>query len=198
MTTDTYPSLTVRTFLLGDADDRAQVTQLAHALDEQGVGKSLKGVIGNLSDAGCQAVDGELARMANGMLNGDLGTLVVAAWCKWRRLVEAARETAAEPGRAELVTLDEQRIVFERRPRVEVLVDEQRVATVTFVLTLEFIIKALVAVVRHGRLVAVNCASTVVVGTFAVEGCPQPVKQCRRTVDLPLVVNLGAGIPLLT
>jgi hypothetical protein len=198
MTGTTSPTpLAVQTFLFGDEDDRSRVAELSHALDEQQVGRNLKDWVGNLSEAGYQAIDGQLAETANEALNGDLGSLVLAAWQKWGKLVDAAKATVEEPERAEVVTLDEQRIVSQRRPHVDVLVDGAKVTSFTFILSLEFIIKTLVAVVRHGSLVAVQCGTTVVVGTLELEGCPRPIKQCQRTIDLPLAVNLGPGIPLL-
>lgn len=189
--------LTVRTFLFGDVDDRSAIGQLAESLEEQGAAKSLKDCVGGLSAAGYRAIHEQLAALANGLLNIEVGTLLVAAWCKWRRLIDAARATAADPERTELVTMQEHRILSQRRPDVDVLVDGVKVATFTFVLTLQSTVEAFVGVVRQGKLVAVDCGKTLITGTLGVEGCPRPLKQCQATIDLPLVVNLGHGVPLL-
>jgi hypothetical protein len=70
--------LTARVFLFGGTQDSAAA--LAQALDEQGVLDSLGGVAKTWSQVGREAAGGQLATVAHGLLELDLGDLVVGGW----------------------------------------------------------------------------------------------------------------------
>jgi hypothetical protein len=77
-----------------------------------------------------------------------------------------------------------------------VLIDDVQVAKIDFELTVVFDIKALVAVVRAGRLVALSGGQCEVAATFAAAGVL--LAQQRRRIDLSARLPLGVGIQLLT
>jgi hypothetical protein len=86
-------------------------------------------------------------------------------------------------------------ITFTHRPFVELLVNDARVATVRFELGVEFVVKGLVATVRHDHLVALHSGACDVTATLAAEG--RQLAKREAHVELPLVLHLGDGIPLL-
>jgi hypothetical protein len=186
--------LTASTFLFDDEDtDRA----LARALDEHGVLGSLDNALGLMAQTTREAAGDQVAAVADGVLDLDLGDLVVAGWRKQGELAAAAERTAANPGTAELVELATHRVSSIHHPYVELLVNDVRVTTVNFELDLEFEIKALVATVRDGRLVSLHSGDCDLSATLTAEGIRLASK--RRRFDLPLVVrwplllHLGGG-----
>ena len=186
--------LTASTFLFDDEDtDRA----LARALDEHGVLGSLDNALGLMAQTTREAAGDQVAAVADGVLDLDLGDLVVAGWRKQGQLAAAAERTAANPGTAELVELATHRVSSIHHPYVELLVNDVRVTTVNFELDLEFEIKALVATLRDGHLVSLHSGDCDLSATLTAEGIRLASK--RRRFDLPLVVrwplllHLGGG-----
>lgn len=185
--------VTARTFLLGEGQDSMQA--LAHALNDQRLGSFLGDALQGLSQAGRAAVSEEAAAAVHGLLDLDLGGLVVAGWRKHADLRAAARRTAAAPGSAEVVELATHRVTSTHTPSVDLLVDGARVTTLHFELGVEFLVKALVGTVRDRRLVAFRVGSCDVTATLALEGSRLLTR--REQLQLPLVIRLGEGIPLL-
>jgi len=147
-----------------------------------------------LSRAGRKAAGGQLASVAHGLLDLDLGDLVVGGWRKYADLTAAAKRTIATPDSTEVVEVATHSITSTHRPFVEVLVDDVHVATVRFELGVKFVVKGLVATVQHGHLVALTGGCDVT-ATLAAEG--RQLAKREAHLPLPLVVGLGDGIPLL-
>jgi hypothetical protein len=185
--------LTAAVFLFGETQD--SVDALAHALHEQGVVGSLGEGAKNLSRAGRKAADDQVATVAHGLLDLDLGGLVIAAWGKYADLTTAAKRTFATPDSSEVVELATHTIASTHRPFVELLVNDVHVATVHFELGVKFVVKGLVATVQHGRLVAVHSGDCDLTATLAAEG--RQLAKREAHLQLPLLVRLGGGIPLL-
>jgi hypothetical protein len=185
--------LTAAVFLFGETQDRGGA--LARALDEHGVLGSLGGALRGLSRAGREAASGQIATIAHGMLDLDLGDLVVGAWRKYADLTAAARRTIAAPDSTEVVELATHRITSTHRPFVELLVDDVHVATVRFELCIELVVKGLVGTVRRGYLVDVHCGDCDLTASLAAEG--RELARRKARLELPLLLPLGGGIPLL-
>jgi hypothetical protein len=180
-------------FLFGETKDSAAA--LAHVLDEQDVLGAVGGAVTKLSQAGRDVAGGEVATVAQGLLDLDLGDLLVAGWCKHADLVAAAKSTIAVPGSSEVVELAAHSITSVHQPSVDVLVNDLRVATVRFELRVEFKVQALVATVRRGHLVAFRSGGCEVAVALGAEGRQLVRRQAR--LDLPLVLRLGNGVSLL-
>jgi hypothetical protein len=137
----------------------------------------------------------EVAVIGAELLDLELGGLLVTGWRKYATLVQAARRTAAMPGREEIVDIITHRISAVCHPSVELLVNEVRVTTVDFALMLEFEVRALTAVIRAGQVVALESGTCATTATIAVEG----ITVASRTAEfaLPVLIHLGGGIPLL-
>src|SRR6266545_2075759 len=160
--------LTAAAFLFGDTKEDS-VDALAHALHEQGVLGTLGEGVTKLSRAGRNAANDQIATVAHGLLDLDLGGLVIAGWGKYADLSAAAKRTFATPDSSEVVELATHTITSTHRPFVDLLVNDAHVATVHFELSVKFVVKGLVATVQHGRLVALSGGCDVA-ATLTAEG----------------------------
>ncbi len=189
--------LTTSVFLFGESQDSGQA--LAQALDEKGVLSSLGAALQLVSQAGRQAADSQVATVANGLLDLDLGDLLAAGWRRQAALAAAAERTVANPGSSEVVELATHRITSVHRPFVDLLINDVHVATVNFELRIEFAVKALGVTVRNGHVVSLHSGACEVTATLSAEG----VRLARRQehfelpvlVRWPLLVHPGGGDP---
>ena len=184
-TTTAAQPFTVSAFLFGEDQDTEQA--LTRALHEHGVLGSTGTALELVSDAGREAASHQVAVVANGLLDLDLGDLVIAGWRKQGQLAAAAERTAANPGSSEVVELATHRIGSTHHPSVELLVNDVHVATVTFDLDVDLIIKALVVTVRDGHVVSLHTGACDVAATLAAEGLQLASR--RAHLELPLVVR---------
>jgi hypothetical protein len=186
---------TVSTFLFGE--DQTTEQALAQALHEQGVLGSMGTALELVSQAGREAAGNQVAVVANGLLDLDLGDLVVAGWRKQGQLAAAAERTAANPGSSEVVELATHRVSSAHHPSVELLVNDAHMATVTFDLEVEFVVKALVVTVRDGHVVSLHSGACDVAAALAAEGVQLASRQAHFELPLvvrwPLRLRLGAG-----
>jgi hypothetical protein len=179
------------------SSDQASVKAMADALQQQGALGSISAAAKTLSRAGLGAVSNQIATAAHGLLNLDLdlGEFVVDGWCQFADLTTAAKRTVSAPGSVEVVDLATHSITWTHNPQIDVLVNDARVATVHFGLSIRFKVTGLAATVRYGRLVDFSSGGCEVTGTLAAEG--RQLAQREARFQLPLLVRLGDGIPLL-
>ena len=194
----TQTGLTVRTFLLGSGpeDDTTRIRQLLSENDVVGsCGKDLM----RLTEQGRQAAEEQLASVTAGLLDLDLGDLLIYGWRTRERLVKAARETRQIPGRQDVVQLGTHRITLAYNPTVELLVDGVKVHTFRFQLTVIFDIGVAALVIRDGLLTALKAGDGAVACTLALEMPGDDIELVNRQqkIDLHLIINIGHGIPLL-
>jgi len=199
MTTDAAQAgLTVRTFLLGgDTDDDLAV--LRQALSEHDVISQCGGELARLTQAASQAANDSLASVTAGLLDLDLGDVLIYGWRTHERLVNAARVTVRAPGREEVVQLGSHKVAWAKHPTVDLLVDGVRVHTFRFKLTITFEVDVAAAVVREGKLVALKAGDGLVTGALTLDMPGGDIQLLRRErkINLHLIVHLGSGIPLL-
>jgi hypothetical protein len=172
-------------FFLFERQDTGQA--LTEALDDHDVLRSGDVVARLATRIARAAAEDQVGVVADGLLDLDLGDLVVAGWRKQERLAAAARRTAANPGSAERIELATHRISSVHRPSVELLLDDTHLTEVHFELDVEFVIKALEVTVREGRVVSLHAGECDVSATLAAEGIRLAGRQ--RTYELPLVVR---------
>ncbi len=193
----TETGLTARTLLLGSGTED-DVALLRHALSEHGVMSQCGGELARLTKDGRQAADDVLASVTAGLLDIDLGDVLIYGWRTHDRLVKAAKETVAVPGRQEVVQLGSHQVTWTQHPTVDLLVDGIRVHTFRFQLTVVFEVDGAAAIVQEGKLTALKVGDGSVAGALTLEmpgGDIQLLRQERR-VNLHLIVHLGSGIPL--
>ncbi|MBV8540103.1 MAG: hypothetical protein JO063_09260 [Pseudonocardiales bacterium] len=191
---DLTEPLSARVFLLGDTTDTVEI--LARSLSEQGLSPFTIQGLRNLSGSALQAVNHEIATVADGLLDLDLGDVLMSGWCKYTELAQAADRTFASPGSEEVVVLATHRVSSTHHPSVELLVDDVTVHTFVFELKVVFDLTRVAAVIRGGDLVALRGGECVITATLTLEGTPLELSRKGR-VDLTLVVALRRPIPLV-
>ena len=184
-------SLTVRAFLLGDGGD----TALGRKLTEQGVARSSLGGLRRLSGAALRTVDQEIAAVATGLLDLDLGDILLAGWRKYAALTDAAKRTLAAPASEEVLELATHRITSVYRPHVDIFVDNQKITTVEFDLTIVFDLTGLAAVVKAGDLIALQGGECLVTATLSLADAR--LAQHREKLDLAQKIRLTPPIALI-
>lgn len=191
--TDTSP-LTASVFLFPERQDTGQA--LAEALDSHGVLHS-KERVATLTQVVRQAAEHQVGVVADGLLNLDLGDLVIAGWRMQAELADAAERTATNPGTSQVVKLATHRISSVHRPYVELLLNGQHLTNVNFELDIEFVVTALAVTVRDGHVVSLHAGDCDVSVALAAEGIRLASRQDH--LELPLVVRwplrlrLGGG-----
>jgi hypothetical protein len=194
----TQTGLTVRTFLLGSGpeDDTTRIRRLLSGNDVIG---RCGGDLTRLTQQGRKAAEDELASVTAGLLDLDLGDLLIYSWRTRDRLVRAARQTRQAPGRREVVQLGTQRITWSYNPTVELLVDGVKVHTFRFQLTVIFDIDVAALTIQDGLLTAMKAGDGTVTGTLVLEmpGGDLELASRQRKINLHLIINVGHGIPLL-
>jgi hypothetical protein len=184
-------SVTARSFLLGDSGD----TSLGRKLTEQGVARSTLGGLRRLSAAALHTVDQEIGAVASGLLELDLGDMLLAGWRKYAALTDAARRTLAAPASEEVLELATHRITSAYRPRVDVFVDNQKITTVEFDLTTVFDLTGLAAVVKAGDLVTLRSGECLVTATLRLGDAR--LAERREKLDLVQRIRLDPPISLI-
>lgn len=140
--------------------------------------------LGRLSSrAAAQAVGEQVSSIGQELVDLDAGDVLVRIWRKRKDLIKAAQQTLDDPGSAATVVLAAHDVHVDHQPRVEVLVEGVRIATVTFDLALDLKVQALVAVLRDGALVEIAQGDVDVTGTLSVYG--EKVLTRTRAVSLP-------------
>lgn len=192
---DVTGPLSVRFFLLGEAAGADTAEVLARSLRECGVSQSAIQGLRSLSVSALQAVHREVATVADGLFELDLGDILLSGWRKYTDLTKAAERTLASPGSEEVVVLATHRVVSTHHPSVDLIVDGAKVHTFVFELKVTFDLNGVVAVVRRGDLVALRCGECMVTATLTLEGTSLELSRKAR-IDLALVVQLHPPIPL--
>jgi hypothetical protein len=195
-TTQTGPS--VRTFLLGSGSED-DTTRIRRLLSEHDIVSRCGGGLGRLTRQGREAVEEQLAAATTGLLDLDLGDLVIYGWRTRERLLRAARQTRQAPGRREVVQLGSHRITSAHNPTVELLIDGVKVHTFRFELTVIFDIEVAALIVRDGLLTALKVGDGAISCTLTLQmpgGDAELVSQ-QRKINLHLIISIGHGIPLL-
>jgi hypothetical protein len=187
--------MTVRALLFGEEGPRTADT-LAGCLHERGVAETLsRGTRGMTGSAG-QAVEREVATVVDGFLAMDLIDLAGAGWRKHSSLKDAARRTRDAPASEELVALASHHVTSTHRPCLDLILDGTKVGTLDLAITIDFDLEGFLALIRRGRLESLQGGRCTVTGTLAIE--EKPVAQRSSRLDLPGMLHLRSGIPLLS
>jgi hypothetical protein len=173
------------------ADDPTLTRRLAEGGP---VGAVLDAVPARLSGPAREALGAELSAAAGGLLEEDLGSILLSGLMGYHCLVAAARETAADADVTRLVTLDDHLVRVTYDPHIDVLVDRERVYELRMGLSVTFTVRGLAATVRAGRLAYVRVAHCAADVRLSWE--EHTLLQRSDLVAAPLLIRLGAGIPV--
>jgi hypothetical protein len=186
--------LSVQAFLFGDEGNSDAVESFSRSLGERDAARSAEG-LRHLSGSAVAVVNREIATVASGVLDLNLGDLLVSGWRKYSKLVQAAERTVATPGSEEVVVLASHRVTSSHQPYVDLFIDDVKVMTLKFALKVVFDLNGLVAVVRSGELTALRSGECVVTATLALEDVP--LTQRQRRIDLAVVMPLDRPVHLV-
>jgi len=187
--------LTARGLLAG-ADPRTDTARLlSRVLSEHGVARSALRGVRYLTASAVRAVEDELGRVADELLDIDLGDVVISGWCRHSALREAARRTRAISGSEEVLVLSPHRVTATYRPRVDIFVQNRKAESFDFELTVEFDLTGVCTVVRWGQLVGVKDGECLITAMLTLEGTP--LWERRAHVDLIPLVRLHPAVPLV-
>lgn len=185
---------TAQAFLLGTIEQDTMAT-LSRRFAEPELVRKMGSAVSRLDNQGAAAVNEELTSTTAALLNHiDIGDLLIAAFRTHRRLVDAARATLRAPGSGERVQLASQQVSSIHEPTVDLLVNDVHLHTFRLKLTLTFEIDLVVAMIRHGALVALSCGQSMASGQLLVDGFP--LIEQKYPVDLQFTVHLRQPIPL--
>jgi hypothetical protein len=189
--------LTAQNLLLGGEPGLAA---LRRALSAHNVLDAAGGNLSRLTADGREAANDALASAAEGLLDLDIGDVLIYAWRTQKRLADAARETQRAPGRREVVQLASHQVTSTYYPAVDLMVDDVRVHTFHFQLDLVLTIDVAAVTVQNGRLVSVKAGDGSAAGTLTLKmpGGDAVLLHRERKFDLHLTIRVGNGIPLPT
>jgi hypothetical protein len=194
MTTDaTTQPLRTSEFLFGA--DQKGIKALTAVLTKAGVIGAATATLTSLSRVGRGAVGSQIATVAQGLLDLDIGEIVSEGWRRMDELTEAARRSVATPGSSEVVDLAKHSVSSKHSPQVELLVNDAVIANVEFELSLELVLKSVVATVRGGRLVEVHSGDCEITGKLSAGG--RELAKRKAHYEVPSLLRLGDGIPLV-
>jgi len=148
------------------------------------LGKGLRG-------AALRGMADQVARV----LDRDVIDLMGAGWRRYEALTSAARRTLATPGAEEIVELADHRITSSHRPRIDVILDEVKLAEIHVEIDVTIDLHAVMAVVFAGRLTALHSGRASVEVALGIEG--EPIARATREIELNLELPLGSGIRLV-
>lgn len=193
----TPPTLSVRTFLLGDPAAGQDVDRLQQAIAEQGVGATAVRAVGGLTRAARAEFAEQLAAAVGPVLEIDFGDLLVLGWTKHREVTAAARRSLEATGSAETVHLVSHQITSTHRPLVDLLVDGTRLHTFVFEVAVTIDLAGAALTIRAGRLAEARFGRAAVAAELRLEGLDRPLVRQQREVALRPALHLGAGVPLV-
>jgi hypothetical protein len=189
------PRVTARAFLFDDGSGVDTAATIGRAIHERGLASASFRGVRRLSRSALETVDHEIGTITDGLLDLDLGDILVSGWCKYSALVQSARRTLSAPTSEEVVVLATHRVTSTHRPRVDLLIDGTRLNSFEFELHIDVEVTGLSAVVRSGDLVALRGGACQVSGTLSLEGVKLAAR--RQNLDAGLLIPLRCNIPLV-
>ncbi|GIH08249.1 hypothetical protein Rhe02_63160 [Rhizocola hellebori] len=144
------------------------------------------------SPAVCQAVVSRLSQV----LDFEVSDVLLEAFRIQSRLLTAARETHAQPGTVQRVTVKTYELPWEHELELDVTVSGKHLMTITAALRLDLEVTALVAVVQRGLLTDVEGGRYRVSAHLTVQG--RDIVSRDRLFELLYELKCGSGIPLIS
>ena len=147
-----------------------------------------------LSDPARAALAAELAAATGGLLEEELGAILLSGLMTYPPLIDAGRATAAEEDLTRLVTMNDHLVRVVHEPHIDVHVDRSRAYELRLRLLVEFTVRGLAATVRAGRLAHVRIGRCTAEVTLSWQD--GTLLQRNDLVEAPLVIRLGCGVPI--
>lgn len=141
------------------------------------------------------AAFGEIMKRVDELLEPSLPGIMAAAWNKRRLLRTNLDRDKYPPDKTVLVPLLEHTVKSEHRPYIEIYLNDRKVGTVNFLVTVSLSFEGLTLKIRGGRILEILTGSCKGKGIISCEGC---ILVERETAPFPLpgVIRLGEGVPI--
>ena len=167
---------------------------IASALESTGTADVVREKLANFTQATRNEAVQEVERISNELLDLNLVDVLLGALRIYEDLRAAGRRTMATPDSEEIVELVSHRVTLDNQPSIDLLVNGAHVASVHLLLSLVIDIQALTAVVREGRLTALQIGRCDVNASVNIEGTMVARKHAQ--LQLPVSLHMGTGLPL--
>src|SRR4051794_14204740 len=194
MSSPPSPPLSAGQLLFPHASSSDPATTLARTLAEKGARQTITKGLRHLSASAARAIDSEVAAIASGLLDIDVGDALVLGWRKHAQLTQAGRRTLAAPSSVEVVDLLTHRVTSSFRPSVDLMVDGVRVNSFEFDLSIVFDLTGISVVVKRGDLVIVRGGGGLVTAKLTLEGAQ--LAEAKHHLDVEVVLPLRKPVPL--
>jgi hypothetical protein len=169
---------------------------VASALEASGAADVVRRQLAGFTQATRNEAVKEVERITAEVTDLNLVDIIVGAVSTYGELRDAGRRTIGTPDSTEFVELVGHQVTLQNQPSVQLIINGKQVATVNLLLSLVIDIQALTAVVRHGRLTALQIGRCDVGAFVGIEGTTVVRRQAQ--LQLPGSIPLGTGIPLAT
>lgn len=197
-TTEFSPRTTARTAAFGHGGDDNLVAAMVARLPQGGVVATKVTDQPELPQSGYRVLDNRVLATALRFLDQNLAEPFLNGLSKYRALVQAARDTLAEPEQTEvMVTLiDPHEITSMQHPYVALVVDEQEIARVPFELSMVFNLMETAVAVRRGAIELVRCETCSLAVALSLPGWEEPLLHRKIQLSVQLPVQPPITIPL--
>jgi len=185
---------TLRATVFGQQSDDALTSRMKPHLPPTGMTPDRVSTTRAVPRSALRLIDSRILSTALRFLDQDPCPLLLAGLKKYQALAEAARVTAASPGREEVVMLvDPYRVISEHRPEVALLIDGTEVARIGFDLRIAFGMCETALAVRLGAIDSVDCEAGAVSVDLSVPGGEKLLHgeaeySVRRELRPPIVI----------
>src|SRR5215469_6285063 len=145
-------------------------TGIASALEASGAADVVRSQLAGFTQATRNEAVKEVEKITAELTNLNLIDVILDAVSTYRELRDAGRRTISAPNSSEFVELVGHQVTLENQPSIQLVVNEKPMATVHLLLSLVIDIQALTAMVRHGRLNALQIGRCDVEASVGIEG----------------------------
>jgi len=173
----------------------AFATALATTLSALATAGSLGQEILGLPDSAKTVVGDKVGEAVASLAGTRVRDILTDGWSLEHKIHRAAEETAQDPSAKRTVNLNRHRVTWTYRPEVDVYLDGVLLRKIHVAIVAALTVATLEAVVRGGRLVAVDVGDVEASVNPSVEGHALPGRTAR--VDLPGGIPLGEGIVIV-
>jgi hypothetical protein len=175
-----------------DSSDET-VARIGTLLDESPVIRDA--VEGGLGSSSWSLLKDQVATRLDALLDVEVAEILARAWKKYRVLQEFADTTKHGPDDVSIVPMLDHTISSEHSPKLEVVIADQVVATLTLDVTAELKVEGINLAIQNARITEIRLARLSAGGTISCQGV-ELLSAETKPVDLPGHFNLGEGIPI--
>jgi len=190
------PQLTLADLFLGPQQQlsAAELQQVEQASDTHDAREQLAGRDdANDWPAAWEQLQAQLPRL----FDVPLLDILLASWAKYKQVSQHAKTDAKEAGKRTTLDLDKRSLSSTHKPRVELRVNDQPIATLPFTIKLELKFKTLRLTVGDGRIWRIETGDCEGIGSVQLSG-QTILQRSFGKVDLPGIIDFAAGIPIPT